>query len=339
MNGLDEFLLLKRLTEAFGPSTLEDNVVEIIKDELGPEFKTVVTNHKNLVAWKEKSDYKRTIVFQAHMDELGFRPYRYCKNGYIELTPTGGIPPEVANQQITFQPGGVNGVLVVLRNEGKRPRFFVDVGARDEKEALEMVPRHANGAYARVLLEESNTQLKGKSFDDRSGCAAIVQALKEWDCNHENRIIGVFTPREETGNWPVTELYRTMSELDLIPDLIVNVECCPAEEVPGGPPGFAAVGDGFVLVNMDASYEPDPKLCYFMDRLSEIKKIRSQHIAIRAGSGELGRLALGFGVAGYPLTIPCRYMHQPNSVISKSDYQSCIEMILAISGNYGLPIE
>lgn len=335
MNGLDEFLLLKRLTEVYGPSTVEDAVVDIIKDELGPEYQTFETNHKNLVAWKPQKNFQRTIVFQAHMDELGFRPYRYCANGYIELTPTGGIPREVSNQQITFQPGGVNGVLVVVGPEGQRPKFYVDIGARDEKEALEMVPRHANGAYACVLLEESNTQLKGKSFDDRAGCAAIIQALKEWDHNDENRVVGVFTSREETGNWPVNELYRAMFENDLIPDLIVNVECCPAEQVPGGPQGVAEVGKGFSLVSMDASYEPDPKVCSFMADLAERRDITSQHMAIRAGSGELGRLALGFGVAGYPLTIPCRYMHQPNSVISKDDYQSCIKMIIAISEEYG----
>ncbi|MCD4655135.1 hypothetical protein K8T06_14535 [bacterium] len=336
MNGQDEFLLLKRLTEVFGPSTVEDNVVDIIKDELGSEFNTVLTAHKNLVAWKTQSNYKRTIVFQAHMDELGMRPYKYLSNGYIELTPTGGIPRKVANQQVTFQPNNVNGVLIVTDNEGQRPHFYVDIGANDQKEALEMVPRHSNGAYAKVVLEESSTQLNGKSFDDRAGCAAIVQAMKEFSYNSENRVVGVFTAREETGNWPVTELYRIMLENDLSPDLIVNVECCPAEEVPGGSGGVASVGQGIVLVHMDSSYEPDPEICLFMSTIADNQNIKNQHMAVRAGSGELGRLALGFGVAGYPLTIPCRYMHQPHSVIAKVDYQSCITMILAISNQFGV---
>ena len=97
---------------------------------------------------------------------------------------------------------------------------------------------------------------------------------------------------------------------------------------------MANLGDGIVLVNMDASYEPDPEVCLFMQNLAELKKIRSQHMAIRAGSGELGRLALGFGVAGYPLTIPARYMHFPHSVISKFDFQACIQMIREIAREY-----
>jgi endoglucanase len=179
-------------------------------------------------------------------------------------------------------------------------------------------------------MEESPSQLMGKSFDDRAGCAAIVSVLRSWAEETRNRLVGVFTAREETGNWPVAELYRTMHELDLMPDLIVNVECCPGGPTPGEPTPMAKVGDGIVLVNMDASYEPDPTLCLFMNNLAETQKIKNQHMAIRDGSGELGRLALAFGVAGYPLTIPVRYMHFPHSVMAKTDFQACIDMIKAI---------
>lgn len=327
--------LLKNLTEVFGPSTMEDGVIDLILDELGQGFRSIVTGHKNLIVWREHPDFKRSIVFQAHMDELGVRPYRYLSNGFIELTPTGGIPRVSNNHLIQFQPNNVHGVLIIRSSENSNPRFYADIGATSAQEALDMVPRHANGAYARVPLESSATQLKGKSFDDRAGCAAIVQVLRNWETDTDNRIIGVFTAREETGNWPVTELYRAMNEHQLIPDLIVNVECCPAEEIPGDMEGVASVGKGIVLVNMDASYEPDPVLCQFMSEVAEKSGIINQHMAVRAGSGELGRLALGFGVAGYPLTIPCRYMHQPHSVISKVDYDACIAMIREIALKYG----
>jgi putative aminopeptidase FrvX len=338
MKNRTELELLKKFTEVFGPSTMEDNMMEMILNELGTGFNSVITGHKNLVVWKPVQTYQRTLVFQAHMDELGVRPYRYLSNGYIELTPTGGLPGFLNNHLLQFQPEDIQGVLITRSGDAKKVRYYVDIGATSADEAMEKLPRHANGAYATIPMQESKTQLIGKSFDDRAGCAAIVQVLREWDEQTENRLVGVFTAREETGNWPVTELYRAMQENSLNPDLIVNVECCPAEEIPGGNEGVASVGQGIVLVHMDASYEPDPKLCAFMSRLAKKKNITSQHMAVRAGSGELGRLALGFGVAGYPLTIPCRYMHHPHSVISKVDYISCIEMIREIALEYGNPM-
>ncbi len=325
--------LLRKLSEAFGPSTVEDKVIDIIQSELVRDYSFLKTPHKNLIAYRKQEKFDKTIIFQAHMDEVGFRPFRYLPNGFIELTPTGGVPRDVTNQMVVFHPAGVHGVLVISEVD-RRPVYFVDIGAKDAKEALKMVPHHANGAYMEVLMEESATQIKGKSFDDRAGCAAIVSVLKDWPLTARNRVIGVFTAREETGNWPVTELYRVLMDHRLEPDLIVNVECCPGGPIPGELHALANIGDGIVLVNMDASYEPDPDICRFMETLAQDKKIHSQHMAVRDGSGELGRLALGFGVAGYPLTIPCRYMHYPHSVIAKNDYIACIRMIQEIAEIY-----
>ena len=325
--------LLKQLSETFGPSTAEEGIIEIISGVLKPNYQTIVTPHKNLIVYKDHPNPKKTIVFQSHMDELGFRPYRYLADGFIQLTPMGGVPSSVSNQCIVFWPSGVRGVLVV-RSDSKPATFFADVGAKDAEEAMNMVPYHSNGAYGGVIMEESPTQLMGKSFDDRAGCAAITIALKELEDSLENRVIGVFTAREETGNWPVTELYRAIHEKDMLPDLIVNVECCPGGPTPGDPDPLAELRKGIALVNMDASYEPDAEICLFMQQLAIKHKILNQHMAVRDGSGELGRLALGFGVAGYPLTIPVRYMHSPHSVMAKRDFAACVEMILNISRYY-----
>ncbi|MBN1356138.1 hypothetical protein JXA40_07700 [bacterium] len=327
------FGLLKNLSEAFGPSTLEDEVIRLIRKELEPDYHCLRTPHKNLLVYRDQKDPERTIVFQAHTDELGVRPYRYDPDGFIKLTPMGGIPKDVANHMIRFYPTHVRGVLVV-RRERNQTAFFADVGAKNDAEAMKMVPYHSNGAYADVEMQESPTQLMGKSLDDRAGCAAIVSVMKTWPRESRNRIIGVFTAREETGNWPVTELYRNMLEINLLPDLIVNVECCPGGPTPGDPNPLAEVGKGIVLVNMDASYEPDSEICRFMEMLARKWRIPSQHMAVREGSGELGRLALGFGVAGYPITIPARYMHCPHSVISKHDFMACIRMIRKIAEDY-----
>lgn len=323
---------LKKLSEAFGPSTREDEVISIIKKELEQRCTFFETPHKNLIAVRNRPGSGKTIMFQAHTDEVGLRPFRYQPDGFVELTPMGGIPPEASNQVIIFWPTGVKGILVTLRGDEKT-KCYVDIGAKDADEALRMIPYHSNGAYFRVELEESSTHFMGKSFDDRAGCSAIISAINS-DFDSSNRIIAAFTAREETGNWPSNELYRILKDKDLYPDLIVNVECCPGGPTPGNPHPLAEVGRGIVLVNMDASYEPDALVCKVMEDIAEKSNIPNQLMAVRDGSGELGRLALGFGVPGYPLIIPCRYMHFPHSVISKSDYSASIRMIMEIARQY-----
>jgi putative aminopeptidase FrvX len=333
---LDEIRILKRLSELFGPSTEEDEVIKGIQDELNSGYRFLVTSHKNLIVIPNNLSTDQFILFQAHMDELGLRPYRYQPDGYIELTPMGGVPAGASNQIIRFSPTGVTGLLMTYAHE-KHVRYFADIGAKDGEEALKMVPYFSNGAYSGVNLEESPAHLLGKSFDDRAGCAAIVSALRTLASENSSRWIAVFTAREETGNWPVHELYRLLMAEGLSPALIVNVECCPGGPTPGDPHPLATIGRGIVLVNMDASYEPDSSICRFMDELAESNDILRQHMAVRDGSGELGRLALGFGCPGYPLTIPCRYMHSPHSVMAKSDFRACIEMICRISTAFKTP--
>lgn len=335
---MKDMLILKRLSEAFGPSSQEDEVLAIIREELGPEFQYHQTPHKNLVVVPRHEGYRKTVLFQAHMDELGFRPYRYLPSGFIELSPTCSMIPDCAgNQPLLFHPTGVRGILLT-RTEGKRRRYYVDLGAGCAEEALKMVPRHSNGAFLAYPIEESPTQLMGKCFDDRAGCASIVRLLQEWRPDWPNRPVGVFTAREETGNWPVPELYRVIVGEGLHPDMIVNVELCPGGPTPTAGEPMAYVGQGIVLVHMDASYAPDSLICQFMEELAETKEIPHQYIAMRDGSGEMGKLALGFGCAGYPLTIPGRYMHCPRSVISKQDFKACIQMCREIAMTEELPI-
>gem|GEM_PF-5785624 len=329
----DAIALLKRLSEANGPSTSEDRIIELILESLGDEFAYHVTPHKNLIVHSRRPAAGKTIMLQAHMDELGMRPYRYTSDGFIQLTPTGSVPPDATNHEIIFDPTGVRGILIIQQNDRKSD-YYADVGAASAEEAREMVPHYANAAYAGVEVKDSPTHLMGKSFDDRAGCAAITTVLKKWNRLKRNNLVGVFTAREETGNWPVEELRLTMMKHKLNPDIVINVECCPGGPTPGDPNPIARVGGGIVLVSMDASYEPDSMLCRWMEDRAQSSGIPFQHIAVRDGSGELGRIALSFGIAGYPLTIPCRYMHHPHSVISKSDFMACISMIEEIACNY-----
>jgi len=327
--------VLKKLTEAFGPSTMEDRVIESIKELLGDRFEYEVTPHKNLVVFPRRGSFERTIVLQAHMDELGFRPYRYRPDGFIELSAMAGIPRAATNALLRFEPGGAHGILLIIPKE-RGNRFFLDIGARGEKEAQKAVPFHANGAYTGIVFEESETQLLSKSFDDRVGCALAVRALQNWDESSGTRVLGLFTSREETGDWPVPEVYKFFLQQDLMPEFILNLEVCPGGPSPVEQEPLAILDKGVVLTHMDKQYAADSRICRWVKEVAEENGIRHQVIAMREGAGEMGRYALGFGVKGYSLTVPGRYTHSPHSVISKDDYLAALELTRALIEAYPL---
>ena len=89
---MEPFYTLKSLCNAFGPSTCEDEVILTIRELAGERYVYHQTPHKNLVLVPNpRPNFRRTIFLQAHMDELGFRPFRYHEDGFVELTPLGYI--------------------------------------------------------------------------------------------------------------------------------------------------------------------------------------------------------------------------------------------------------
>ena len=326
---MDCFYILHRLCNAFGPSTLEDEVLQLISQLLGENFHYHHTPHKNLLVVPKRDDRPRHIIFfQAHTDEVAVRPFRYLDNGFVELTALSPLPAMAANHRLRFSPTGIHAILV-MTEDGQKRKYYADVGARTRVEAQALIPLLSNGAYVGTM-QSSSGLCAGKSFDDRAGCSVIVNLLQEMAAERDVLVVGAFTAREETGNWPIPELVKCCEKLALAPNLIINIEGCPGGPTPIDPNPEAYVGHGVVLAHTDKFYACDASLSSFMTHVAQKYAIHHQHMSIRSGGGEIGRLALSFGVPGYSLTIPIRYMHAPNSVMAKVDYQATIAMAKAI---------
>lgn len=333
-----QYLLLKAFAEAFGPSAAEDEITAVIKSSLGKKFNFETTPHGNLIAWKKGKKGKgskkpRILMLQAHLDELGFRPFRYLSDGFIQVSPLSPLPDTVANHSIRFRPGDKEGLLIVTTEQGQK-RYYLDVGARNAKEAEREIPYHAVGAYSSVF-GYSDSEFSCKSFDDRAGCALIADLLIDTLDVENTLVVGVFTSREETGSWPIPELVRKLYQLDLIPDLMLNLEVCPGGPTPRNPKPIATVGKGVGLVHMDKFYAAPSTVCRFMVDTAKKSKVPFQHVAMRDGGGELGTLAFELGVKSYGFIIPGRYMHSPHSVISRFDFDATHDMLHAVIGNFG----
>ena len=334
------YRLLQTYAEAFGPSAAEDEISGVIEASLGDYFNFSRTPHGNLIVWKKeqrskrgrKNSRKRVLMLQAHMDELGFRPFRYLPDGFIKVSPLSPLPDNVANHPIRFWPGDKEGLLIVTKEDGLK-RYYLDVGARNAEEAEKEIPYFAVGAYSSVF-GFSQSEFTCKSFDDRAGCALVAEGLLESYDDEDTMVVGVFTTREETGSWPIPELLRQLHYFDIHPDLMINLEVCPGGPTPSNPKPIAEVGKGVGLVHMDKFYAAPSDVCRFMVKIAEREEVPFQHVAMRDGGGELGTLAFQLGVRSYGFVIPGRYMHSPHSVISRFDFDAAHGMVMALLKNF-----
>lgn len=320
--------ILDRYIKEISPTTYEDPIAHLIMETLNETLQVLRTHHGNIIAHSKDFDReKATIMLQAHMDEVGFRPYKYLRDGFIELTPIfdiSSVAHEAANQRVVFLPSKRTGVLVIKHTQ-KTPVCYADVGATSDSEAQELVPPYSTGAYIGTM-EEGTHYLTGKSLGDRVGCAIITNLLNDVAAKAENNVIGVYTAREEGGGKPISELVLELRKSEVYPDVIINLEVCPGGPTPIEENPIATVGGGVVLCHMDKGYPTDPGLSRWVTDLAERHGIPHQHLNTKVSGGEAGSLAFGFGRKTFQLCIPERYPHAPNSVIAKKDLEAMLRL-------------
>ncbi len=90
----------------------------------------------------------------------------------------------------------------------KIDQLLVDIGAKGKEEAQRLAPLGTPMVFA-TRFEEVGALVKGKSFDDRAGCAVLAELVRGERLPHD--LHGVFTVQEEVGlrGSPPTPAART----------------------------------------------------------------------------------------------------------------------------------
>ncbi len=89
--------LLRELSNAFGVSGFEDEVRDLIRALVNPHVDEVKTDTLgNLFAIRKSSNSDaKTLMLDAHMDEIGFIVKWIEKDGFLRFAPIGGWDPRI----------------------------------------------------------------------------------------------------------------------------------------------------------------------------------------------------------------------------------------------------
>ncbi|MEO0304141.1 MAG: M42 family peptidase, partial [candidate division WOR-3 bacterium] len=200
-------MILKNLSEGFGPSgnenEIRDFIVETIKDYVDS---LKIDKMGNIVAYKKgKNKNGKKILIGAHMDEVGFMIKSIEENGMLRFLPAGSIDKRVLiGKNLLIGKDKIKGIICYKPIHLQRKDYnnipdvdslFIDIGALDKKDAEKYV---SVGDYAvfDTKFEKRGNIIKGKSFDDRLGCGALIEILKD---RYENDLYGCFFVQEEVG--------------------------------------------------------------------------------------------------------------------------------------------
>ncbi len=338
--------LLKRLSEAHGVPGNEDEVREIISKELSPYCDIEVDKMGNLICKKGKGEKK--IMLAAHMDEVGLMVKQVDKDGFIRFAALGGFFDQtLLNQRVIMHTskGRRYGVIGskpphILKEEERKKvveykEMFIDIGAKDDKDAAKLGIKIGDHiTFDRSFKTLAGDIITGKGFDNRIGCAVMVEVVKRIKLKRDQTLYAVGTVQEEVGlKGAKTAAYKLSPDLALVPEVTV------ATDFPGAREDVRTVlGKGPAITLADASgrgliTHPDVKR--LLISTAEKNKIPYQLEVSEGGTTDASAIHLTKeGVPSGVVSIPTRYLHTPVEVANMKDITNAIKLITLAIQNY-----
>jgi endoglucanase len=335
--------LLQRLSEAVGPAGFEDEIRSVVAEVVEPTADQLRTdNLGNLIATK-RGRRDDVVLLDAHMDEVGFLVSYIEPSGFLRLLPLGGwdarVLPAHAITVVTRDGEHIRGVIGSLpphvtqsseRSKAfKLDDLFVDVGARTADEVQGLGIEVGSPAVPGYAFERLNDDVvMGKAFDDRAGCtvvASVLDALRDEEL--DVTLVCAFTTSEEVG----LRGARTVAH-QVQPKIALAVEGTTAVDVPGvsGARLLASMGRGPAVTIADRSIIASRRVVTMLEELAAKEGIAYQRKLPGGGGTDAGAIqTTGEGALVGVVSVPCRYIHAPLSVLRLSDLDAAIDLTTA----------
>lgn len=324
--------IIKELTEAFGASGSEHGVRERIHQHMAERADEIrVDPLGNLIALKKRKRKKgvqaRRIMLAAHMDEIGVMISHVDEKGFLRFTGIGGVRPlTLLGSRVVFADGTV-GVIGREKPE-KRDEFpslekmFVDVGAVDKEHLTRKVGDVA--VFVRPF-SDLGQRLTAKAFDDRIGCAILVQTAVELETTPHD-VYFVFTVQEEVGLRGALT-----SAFGVEPEVAIAVDVTTTGDTPEARPMAVSLGAGPAIKVKDGGMLAHPGVKNWMADTAERLGLPHQFEVLEGGTTDARAIQTSrAGVAAGVISIPCRYVHTPSEMVDYGDVQNAVKLLVGL---------
>lgn len=334
-----------KLSDAFGPSGFEHDVVSVLCEEL-QGFTTEKGSMQNLYAFLPEQDASKPLVMlDAHTDEIGFMVQSITDKGLLKVVPLGGwvahnvpahsfliknkfgemIKAVSISKPVHFMSGAEQKASITMDD------IMLDAGVCSKKDATELLAIEPGCPVCPdVQFEYNDTtgMMIGKAFDCRLGCEAVIEIMQKMCAQPlAVNLAASFSSQEEVGLRGATVAANRIK-----PTLAICLEGTPADdmftpesEIQGG------LKRGVQLRHRDGSMIACPEFVAFARKVAEDNGIVHQ-CAVRTGGGtNAGSIHLSsMGIPTIVLGVPVRYAHSHYCYSSIEDLDAAIDLACAI---------
>jgi putative aminopeptidase FrvX len=352
-----EISAFQALVEAYGASGHEENVRKVVLNRLDPRLqkKTETDAAGNLILrlGDEKHGGKApSIVFVAHMDEIGYEVKKIEDDGRLSVSVLGGGYSEYFLGHVVLihkADGNSIGGVLELPPGWEQPGFEWPHGPRSLDEPVRVyVGTHSPKETEQLGIKVGDwitipkqyrpllgTRANARSFDDRVGCAALVEALRALGPDLPGRdVTFIWSTEEEVGLKGAAAAAERLAKEGRTPDFVFAIDTFVSSDSPLELKRFAdaEIGKGFVVRAVDNSNITPRE---YVDRV--VKLARENGIPAQygvTGGGNDGAVFTRYGSVNIPLGWPLRYSHSPGEVIDTRDLDALSKIITVLARNW-----
>ncbi len=339
----DDITFLERLLDAQGPSGFEVRPGRVWREEAGTFADDVQVDVSGNSMATVNPDGRPRVMLAGHIDEIGLQITHVDEKGYLYIDEIGGWDPQVlVGQRVSVmgRAGDVPGVIgkkaIHLMTPEDRTKasktkdLWVDVGASSRDEVAELGIRVGDPmVLAQKMIRLAGDRIASRAIDNRIGAYVVLEAVRLLaDDPPKAAVTAVATSQEEigySGGGARTSAYA------LDPDVAVVVDVTFSTDVPDVEKkelGEHQIGGGPVLSRGSASHS---EVFEMLARVAEEEGI-PHTIQASPRSTRTDADAIYLTRTGVPtglVSVPNRYMHSPNEIVSIEDLRNSARLIAA----------
>jgi endoglucanase len=337
---------LRDLIDAPSPSGFEAHAQEVVRGRMRAFTDDVETDvHGNVIGRLNRGAPFR-VMLAGHCDEIGFLVQHVSDDGYLYVQPVGGVDLALMPGRRVFVQTKRERILGVVgkqpihlmspedkKKEPKAHELWVDIGAKDKKEAKRRVEIGDVVTVAEGLAFVGKDMAVSRAFDDKIGAFIVAETLGRLCARRDLQdveVSAVSTVQEEIG----LRGART-SAFGIEPHVGVAVDVGFASDQPGADKkivGDIRLGNGPIL---HKGPNINPVVGRLLVEAARRKKIPYQMKAEPRATGtdanviQITRAGVAAGLVG----VPNRYMHTPVEMISLKDVDNCVRLLVEFVGS------
>ena len=324
---------LKSLLNTVSVTSQERSVQRLWRDRVKGFADRVESDaYGNVFAWLNEGGSPKIMV-TGHSDEIGFMVQHISKEGFIWFTGVGGVDPALVRGQrmiVQTRQGPVLGVTGTLAPhmqdrdaKAEVPKLhdcFLDIGAKDAKEAAKLVRVGDVITFADDFEILRGDLAVARGCDNRIGIFAAAEALRllSEEKKLDACVVAVSTVQEEIGLHGAA-----MAGYRVHPDAALVADVGQATDIPGVSQkrwGDVKLGKGPILGIGSANH---PVLIERLEAAAGKRKIPLQYATVprRTGTDADAIFVQRGGIPSASLGLPNRYMHSPVEVVHLDDLE------------------